>query len=317
MRNVEICIDKRTEVMSVLLYISNYRKEYPNLINYNRDIAYVNEVYNTFSKFSNHKAVALLNEIVEKQNFCYDAPYVLVMQLNEDLSVGKLLEYPFKNRLKSSPVVLEFMESVKDFVNESGFEKFFEKHAKTYEKWISEFKETFKADILAKFEDFYQINTDRRYVINLLPMTNYGGMYYDYRNKDEFVVHYRNKHENEIKFGGNGGTTSSIFYIFTTSLIRQIIEEKNLKVPMTKEFEDKLKNSYTSINNVQYVCFEIANVLEAVFHDELCPDGEKRVLEKINPKNVERVRKIYDMLKVWRSKKVVIDECLQEVLNLF
>ena len=30
MNKVEIRIDKRTELMSVLLYISNYRKEFPN-----------------------------------------------------------------------------------------------------------------------------------------------------------------------------------------------------------------------------------------------------------------------------------------------
>lgn len=317
MKNIEICIDKRTELMSVLLYISNYRKEYPNLILYDRDIPYVKDIYEAFSKFSNHKAVVLLNEIVEKLNFCYDAPYVLAMQLNEDFSVGNLLEYPFENRLKANPTVLEFMNEIKDFVEESGFDKFYESHTDVYQKWLEEFKSTIKTDVLSKFEEFYHIDTNRRYVVNLLPLTSYKGMYYDYRNRDEFVVHYRNKNKDEIKFDVDGGSTSSIFNIFTTSLIRQIIEEKNLKVPMTKDFEEIMKSSYTSINNLQFVCFEISRVLECIFHDEICPNEEKRNLENINPKNVDRVRKIYDVLKGWREKGVALDNCLQEVLNLF
>ena len=124
MNRIEIGIDKRTEVMSVLLYISNYRKEFPNLINYNRDIPYINDVFENFSKFSKHETVLLLNEIIEKLPFSYDAPYVLATQLNSDFTRGELLPYPYKNRLKSSEIVVKFMESVKDFVKDSDFEMF-------------------------------------------------------------------------------------------------------------------------------------------------------------------------------------------------
>ena len=61
MKEIDVRIDKRTELMSVLLYISNYRKEYPNLILFNKDIKYVKDVFDYFLKFQNHKAVKLLN----------------------------------------------------------------------------------------------------------------------------------------------------------------------------------------------------------------------------------------------------------------
>ena len=91
MKDIKVVVDKRTELMDVLLYISNYRKEYPNLMLFNRDINYVNDVYNKFSKFSDTQTVKLLNEIIEKYNFCYDAPYSLAMQLNDDFKMGQLL----------------------------------------------------------------------------------------------------------------------------------------------------------------------------------------------------------------------------------
>ena len=64
MNRVKIGIDKKTELMGVLLYVSNYRKEFPNLINYNRDIEYINEIYKSFSSFSNHKTIEILNQVI-------------------------------------------------------------------------------------------------------------------------------------------------------------------------------------------------------------------------------------------------------------
>ena len=118
MKEIDVRIDRRTELMSVLLYISNYRKEYPNLILFNKDIKYVKDVFDHFSKFQNHKAVKLLNQIVETLNFSYDAPFQLAWELKEDFSVGKLKSYPFKNRLNCSPIVEEFMKEIKTFAED-------------------------------------------------------------------------------------------------------------------------------------------------------------------------------------------------------
>lgn len=317
MKKIKIGIDKKTELMSVLLYISNYRKEFPNLILYNKEIPYVRDVFEHFSQFSKHRAVVLLNEIIEKLNFSYDAPYILISQLNDDFSVGELKDYPFRSRLKESHLVLDFLSEIKGFVQESGFEEFFKKHGDSYKRWLDEFKSKIDLPYLDKFEEFYRIKTNRNYTINLLPMTGYGGAYYDFRANDNYVVHIRNNHKDEIRFDGGDWSTGRVFCVYSTSLLRQIIETKKLSVPLAKEFQDIMKNSYTSINNIQYVCFEIARVLECVFHDEACPNGEKRDVRKVNNENPERAKKISDILRVWREKGGQLDDFLQEILNLF
>ncbi len=317
MKEIQIGIDKRTEVMSVLLYISNYRKEFPNLINYNRDIPYINDVFETFSKFSGHKTVLLLNEIIENFSFSYDAPYVLSSQLKEDFTMGELLPYPYKNRLKSSALVVEFMDSVKDFVEDSNFEDFFAGHQDVYDKWIEQFKSTIRLDYLSKFEEFFGVELQKNYIINLLPMTAYNGMYYDYRNKGNFVIYFRNSGNNTIRFDVNGGNTARIFNVFATSLIRKIIEEQRLNVPMSKDFDEILKMKYTASSNLQYICGEVSAVLENMLHDEVCPKGEKRGLESINTKHPERLKKIYEIFEIWKKGKSEFCSALQEALILY
>ncbi len=316
MNRVKIGIDKKTELMGVLLYVSNYRKEFPNLINYNRDIEYINEIYKSFSSFSNHKTIEILNQVIEKCNFCYDAPYVLITQLNEDFSVGELLDYPFKSRLKSNPIVIEFLKSVKDFVKESGFENFFEFHKPLYEKWIQEFSSKFKMDSFEHFEEFFHIKDGKNYFINLLPTTAHKGMYYDFRDEKNYIIHFRNRQQDAIKFDENGNT-SSIFCTFAMSFLRETIEKEKLQVPMAKDFEETLKTKYTPSTNLQYMCGEIAAVLECIFHDEVCPNGEKRDLKNVNSCNYDRVKKIHDIFQKWRVGKSQFTDCLQKALYLF
>lgn len=181
MNKVEIRVDKRTEIMSVLLYISNYRKEFPNLVLFNKDIEYVKDVHETFSKFSDHKAVVLLNEIIEKLNFCYNAPYQLAWELKEDFSVGKLLADPYKGRLKSAKVVAEFMSEIKDFAEKSGFEKFYNDHLKYYQNCINIAKAVTDFEQISHFEEFFKEQTEREYIVNLLPLHAETGSYYDFR----------------------------------------------------------------------------------------------------------------------------------------
>lgn len=317
MKKIEICVDKRTELMSVLLYISNYRKEYPNLIDYDRDNAYINDVYNHFSKFSKHRAIEILNEIIEKLNFCYDAPYSLIMQLDNDFNFETLADYPYATRLKSSPLVLEFLSEVKNFVKESEFEKFYDEHKEIYQDFVDCAKETLKFEYLEKFEEFFRIDTGKSYIVNFLPMTSNQGMYYCYRNPEYCILHFRNPKGKKLKTDGDEIKTSAVFNLLSTSHLRNIIEREKLEVPMSKDFAEILKTRYTPSTNLQFVCGEISKVLECVFHDEVCQNSQPRDLNAINPKNTKRIGKVHRILKEWRKSNETLDGQLQEILNLY
>lgn len=319
MKQIDIRIDKRTELMSVLLYVSNYRKEFPNLINHNRDNAYVKDVYEAFSNFSNHIAVQLLNEIVEKLNFCYDAPYVLATQLNEDFSVGELMEYPFKSRLQSSPLVLKFLSSIKDFAEKSEFEKFYAEHKNVYQKLIDKIKNSFNYEQISNFEKFYKIDTNRNYIVNLLPLEARSGTYYDCRLDNTFFVHLRSDCETEFSFNEKSVTNAS-FRIFTLCLLRNMIKKNKLEVPQSKEFDDILKSQFITINNEQFVCDELSKILQIMFNKKFLNYDEATIREKLNSfktDNKQRVFKEYEILQDWQNSNEPLEHYLQQLLNLF
>lgn len=100
--DIKVTVDKRTELLGILMLIGNYKNKYPHLVKEYNAKDYYNKIHNYFDKFSNDKTVLLFNEIVEKLNFCYGAPVELFLQLNKDFSFNKkiLNEYPFVGRLR-------------------------------------------------------------------------------------------------------------------------------------------------------------------------------------------------------------------------
>lgn len=319
MKDIKVVVDKRTELMDVLLYISNYRKEYPNLMLFNRDINYVNDVYNKFSKFSDTQTVKLLNEIIEKYNFCYDAPYSLAMQLNDDFKMGELLPYPFARRLGSDSIVVDFMKSIKEFVEISGFEQFYMEHSDLYQRFIDKAKQAIDFKLLSKFEEFYKIDSDVEYIINLLPLCGRDGRgaFYDYRKDGEFVINFSNDLKGEFDVLVNYPLTPRIFHIFTLCYLRRIVDEGNIEVHATEEFDKILKTKYTAGTNLQYICEEIAVVLRAIFKAKYQGYDVQDALNEIKSQNRERINKIYDILKVWQKSNDCLETYLQQIFDLF
>ena len=138
---IKFVVDKRTEVMEVLQKISSYFMRYPRL-NVAFDLPYIKDVENYFSKYKNHKAVKLLEKVFTKLSFNYDAPMALVLQMNEDFTydINKLKGYPFEDRLNKDKVVLEFLNEIKNFVEDTNFMEFYNNHKKQYNIWLSDVK---------------------------------------------------------------------------------------------------------------------------------------------------------------------------------
>ena len=319
MKEVKITVDKRSEVVDILLYLSDYRKEYPNLVLYNKDIKYVEDVYNHFKEFSNHVAVRLLNEIVEKHNFCYDAPFILAMQLNEDLSVGEIRDYPFKTRLKGDKLILDFMDAIKDFAIKSDFEGFYNEHQSYYQNIINATKNQLGDDWYSKVKEFYKLKSDIEYVINFLPLSAEGGAFYDYHHANKFISNIQNDEENS--FGGfiENTTKRRAFNLFTLCLLRRYVEFGDYLIPKAQEFLDKEKSKFVTINNISYICEEIALVLRALSR-EIYSDSHSPAQEAIKGMkfdNIDRAYKILEILKEWQKSNDELNCYLQRLLNLF
>ena len=175
---LEIRVDRRTELLGIIQIISDYRKIYPNLLEKLGNKEYVEKIEVKFSKYKNHQLIKLFNEIVTNNNFNYDAPVNLFLQLNDDFSFINLQDYPFKTRLKSDPKVLELLKLLPAFAKKIKFDEFYQNNVDRYQKYVDNVKNNLgECDIITFFNSYYNLPTDKNFIVNLIPWqthANYG-----------------------------------------------------------------------------------------------------------------------------------------------
>ena len=167
---IQVKVDKRTELLGIMLLISDYSKKNSKLIEECGNKDYRDSILKNFSKFKEDITIKLLNDIINNYCFNYDAPIYLISQLNEDYSYDNLLDYPFRERLDGAKIVLDFLDSIKEFVKRINFDDFYNKNAKLYEKGIKQIETLIKNyDVVNFMKKFYQNDFESvKFTINLM-----------------------------------------------------------------------------------------------------------------------------------------------------
>ena len=156
MEEIEVKVDKRLELMGVLLNLSIYGEKFPMCLRECKSKTYYEDYKNQFLKYKTHPAITTLNEIISTLNFSYDAPPELFLQLDDNYNFIGQNKYPFVDRLEKSELVLKFFDEVKDFVKVSNFEEFFNSHAKLYQEEIEKFNTNINLKgVLPWLKNFY------------------------------------------------------------------------------------------------------------------------------------------------------------------
>ncbi|MGN1227160.1 MAG: DUF4932 domain-containing protein [Christensenellales bacterium] len=174
--SIEVRVDKRTELMGVLLLLSKYNEQNGFLIEEcEANKIYRNNIFEYFGKFANHKAVKLLNQIIDKFPFGYQDPIELILVLDENLQFDSKCEYFCEN---DDALYIEFLRAVQDFYCACDFDKFYESNSTFYNQIIDKTCKVLNLDLMNKFNnEFYGEPFDCKCVINLLPSQtngNYG-----------------------------------------------------------------------------------------------------------------------------------------------
>jgi len=165
---IKIVVDKRTLVMEVLLKLTNYFTRYPNL-NVGFNFQFNKDVENYFEKYKNHKAVKMLQKIIDNTNFCYGAPISLALKLNEDFTydANKLKEYILEDQLKKDKGLLEFLLETKNFVEDTNFKEFYNQHKNQFNEWIKSVKDRTDDNLIDYLNAFYKEDLKKKYIINI------------------------------------------------------------------------------------------------------------------------------------------------------
>ncbi len=167
---IQVKVDKRTELLGIMLLISDYSKKNSKLIEECGNKDYRDSILKNFSKFKEDITIKLLNDIINNYCFNYDAPIYLISQLNEDYSYDNLLDYPFRERLDGAKIVLDFLDSIKKFVKRINFDDFYNKNATLFEKGIKQIETLIKNyDVVNFMKKFYKNDFESvKFTINLM-----------------------------------------------------------------------------------------------------------------------------------------------------
>ena len=229
---IKVVVDKRTELMGILLQLSNYRQERPEHCKYEKNNSdYMGRIKKHFSKeeLKKHDSINILNGAI-KEGFSYHVPVQFACMLNDDYSLNidnySKTEEVLQRKTGGVERASELAEQIKDFAEKSGFEKFYnmDENQLLYQKSINKQNELLEEfDIVKDVKDYYGVNNDESlYFLNIL-LSQPGGGGYGYQVGDSvYCSTCSNGNENERH---DSNFIQHLFHEFSHPVINPLTEE--------------------------------------------------------------------------------------------
>lgn len=239
MDEIRVIIDKRTELLGVLLLLSKYKEKFPQLVETYGIVEYHNDIFEKFSKFKNHKCIELLNRVIDELPFGYDGPVELFLQLNQDFTYNNpnrlMLQGELVKDLKNSNVILEFLDECINFTKESDFEKWYLKNECFYQKNINKVQSYVNDKGIEEFLMRFYKNSfkSKNKIVNLLPWTSNGNFGVKLPERSEAICNIGKLDPYEIKDEINfidNGLRYLIVHEFGHSVVNELYEKYHSKL---------------------------------------------------------------------------------------
>ena len=236
MNNVIIEVNKRIELVQVLLYLSDRQdKTYQSLSN----AEYFPVVKEYFQKFTNHNAVKLTAYLIDNQYFLHGKP------LRAILTIDEILKDP-KNSL------YEWTNSVKDFEKESRFDNFFDNNR----EYFSMIENTVKSFGIEKWLDYTEKYFKKEFNrVNLILSPSYGnnGFILDVPEKESAYIVRNVPHydENGKRYWAKDYLARGTAHEFAHCFVNPVVEKYKEKLNGLSVFFQAHKNMM-SFYNVDY-----------------------------------------------------------------
>ena len=182
-KNIVATVDYRTELLGIIMWISDYHNMIPECFNIYENKFYVDNILEKFSEFKNDEVIKDFMELVEKHKFYYDAPYALFLQLDEHFKCNKLDDYVLKERLEEDTSIYEFIDKLEEFAKKINFEEYYNNNINMYKKWTNYILECFKKGNVLAFYNNYFGKTNNEFYLNLIPFASDGSFSASINNK--------------------------------------------------------------------------------------------------------------------------------------
>ena len=285
MNNIEIRIDKRIELVSVLLLLTGYEDDYVlDECKHNKE--YRQEIFDYFKNCKNKKAVVLLEKWLAKIKFGGTGvvgtvcPFALLFDDNWNFHVECDEFYNKKHWLDLS-------KTIKTFVEESGFEKFYANHKTFYQSLIDNAKDTVQIEKTEKFltkfygEDFAN---KPKHILNLtLIITNVGYGLTTYLNED-FCIFALNSSAKRFYFIGAEEGGSTAVHEFSHPIINPLVDKYcNYEKDFYSDIKDIMQQIGYPWDDPAAITIEhIARSLQVLFLKTMFKNEPKFALTKLD-----------------------------------
>jgi hypothetical protein len=172
--NITIEINYKTELLGIIMLISNYYEKFPWLFkDFNKN--YTNEIRKKFLTFKDEKIIKDYEYFVNKYHFCYDGPLSLFLQLDEDFNCNQFNDYILKERIDNDQKIYSFANEIHDFAQKINFEKYYNDNLVKYSLYINSIYNLLKNSNMANFMlSYYGYGKDKKFYVNLIPFTTDG-----------------------------------------------------------------------------------------------------------------------------------------------
>ena len=169
---MDIIVDKRTELMSIVLSLCQGNEYIKEHFTFNAKDHYREAVIQHFSKFENHRCVNLCKEVAANcLGFNFDNPIRLAFALNENLQFCGKIEKYLIDELENESLIKDFLLSLQEFAFDSEFNNFYNKNKNYYQSKTNEIANLFESgNFICVLEKFLKRKVCEKFQVNVIPM---------------------------------------------------------------------------------------------------------------------------------------------------
>ena len=296
---MKIVVDKRTELMSIVLALSQGNEYIKEHFSFDFKEQYRDEVKIYFYKYKDHRCIDLARKIAQnEEGFNFDNPIRLAFALNEDLQFSGKIEAFLLEELENEKLLKDFMKEISNFAKESKFNEFYDKQKDYYLSKIKEVENLLnKEKFLNELKVFFKRDITEQFCINIIPMltnSNHGFTISKITYANIGLLSEDNKSIESF----NNGYKHIIIHEFCHSFVNSYTQLQSLSIP--EQIKMKIKNIGYK-NSITYLNETIVRALTI------------RLREKL-----DNLDKIYIQRFLNRERGlgfIYIENCYQELLN--
>lgn len=319
-----ISIDPRIEALSAIQAISSYP-----LIKRKGD--YYDKVYNHFNSYSDLTAVSLTSKLYKEHGFGFDRPVTFMLYLSQPKELEKIADYKgnFIGKKGEEEILNHYRESIKEFIDKSNFEKFWNNNIELYNKIIEcTIEDSYKVDWIKALEDYYnQSQNSYNIILNPLNIGGYGpSMEADNGELNLYNICTTDTiSEDGIPYLGKDNFAPFAWHEFSHSfvapLIDQYVDEVNKSSHLLEPLREVMrKQAYETWE----ICVEehiVRAVVIRLYSLYLGEEMTKKQLQYEEDKNFIYIEPLIEKLKEYESLKkssdITFAEFFPELIEVF